>query len=31
MQTLTIKVDDNYVEQILDFLQQIPKNKREVF
>jgi len=31
MQTLTIKVDDSYLEQILTFLQQIPKNKREIF
>ena len=31
MQTLTIQVDDSYVEQILNFLQQIPKNKREIF
>ena len=31
MQTLTIKIDDNYLEQFLDFLQQIPKNKREVY
>ena len=31
MQTLTIRVDESYLEQILNFLQQIPKNKREVF
>ncbi|MEA3490687.1 MAG: hypothetical protein U9R27_02170 [Campylobacterota bacterium] len=31
MQTLTIKIDDDYLKQILDFLQQIPKNKREVY
>lgn len=31
MQTLTIRVDENYLEQILNFLQQIPKNKREIF
>ena len=31
MQTLTIRVDENYLDQILAFLQQIPKNKREIF
>ena len=31
MQTLTIRVDESYLEQILNFLQQIPKNKREIF
>jgi len=31
MQTLTIRIDDSYLEQILTFLQQIPKNKREIF
>jgi hypothetical protein len=31
MQTLTIRVDDSYMTQILNFLQQIPKNKREIF
>lgn len=31
MQTLTIRVDENYIDQILTFLQQIPKNKREIF
>ena len=31
MQTLTINIDDNYLEQILNFLQQIPKNKMEIF
>lgn len=31
MQTLTIRVDESYLEQILSFLQQIPKNKREIF
>jgi len=31
MQTLTINVDDRYLDQILDFLQNIPKNKREIF
>ena len=31
MQTLTINVDDSYLDQILNFLQQIPKNKREIF
>ena len=31
MQTLTINVDDSYLNQILNFLQQIPKNKREIF
>lgn len=31
MQTLTINIDDSYLEQILNFLQQIPKNKREIF
>lgn len=31
MQTLTIRVDESYLEQILAFLQQIPKNKREIF
>ena len=31
MQTLTIRVDESYLEQILTFLQQIPQNKREIF
>ena len=31
MQTLTINIDENYLEQILNFLQQIPKNKMEIF
>lgn len=31
MQTLTIKVDENYLDEILAFLQKIPKNKREIF
>ena len=31
MQTITITVDDNYLSQVLNFLQQIPKNKREIF
>ena len=31
MQTLTIRIDENYLDQILAFLQQIPKNKREIF
>jgi len=31
MQTLTIRVDDSYFDQILNFLQQIPKNKRDIF
>jgi len=31
MQTLTIRIDESYLEQILSFLQQIPKNKREIF
>jgi len=31
MQTLTINVDDSYLDQILNFLQNIPKNKREIF
>ena len=26
-----IRVDESYLEQILNFLQQIPKNKREIF
>ena len=31
MQTITITVDDNYLSQVLNFLQQIPKSKREIF
>ena len=31
MHTITINIDDNYFEQIMDFLQHIPKNKREIF
>ena len=31
MQTLTINVDDGYLDQILNFLQNIPQNKREIF
>ncbi len=31
MQTLTINIDDSYLDQILNFLQNIPKNKREIF
>ena len=31
MQSLTINVDDSYLDQILNFLQNIPKNKREIF
>ncbi len=31
MQTLTIRVDESYLEQILNFLQQIPTNKLEIF
>ena len=31
MQTLTINVDDSYLDQILNVLQNIPKNKREIF
>jgi len=31
MQTLTIRIDESYLDQILAFLQQIPKNKREIF
>ena len=31
MQTLIIDVEDSYLEQIINFLQQIPKNKREIF
>jgi len=31
MQTLTIRVDESYLEQILNFLQQIPNNKLEIF
>ena len=30
MQTLTIKVDESYIEQVLNFLQQIPDNKKEI-
>jgi len=31
MQTLTIRIDESYLDQILAFLQQIPKSKREIF
>ena len=31
MQTLTIRIDESYFEQILAFLQQIPTSKREIF
>ena len=31
MQTLTIRVDESCLEQILNFLQQIPTNKLEIF
>ena len=31
MQTLTIRVDESYLEQILNFLQRIPTNKLEIF
>ena len=31
MQTLTIRIDESYLDQILAFLQKIPKNKREIF
>jgi len=31
VQTLTIRVDESYIDQVLAFLQQIPKNKREIF
>ena len=31
MQTLTINVDESYLDQLLNFLQNIPKNKREIF
>ena len=31
MQTLTINIDDGYLDQVLNFLQNIPKNKREIF
>lgn len=27
MQTLTIKIDDDYVERITNFLKKIPQNK----
>ena len=30
MQTLTIRVDDNYLDQVLGFLKTIPKSKREI-
>ena len=30
MQTLTIRVDDSYINQILNFLQQIPQSKWEI-
>ncbi|MDQ7085269.1 MAG: hypothetical protein Q9M36_10240 [Sulfurovum sp.] len=31
MQTITIHVDDHYLDSILNFLKDIPKNKREIF
>jgi len=31
MQTLTINIEDSHLNQILNFLQQIPKEKVEVF
>ena len=31
MQTLTIKVDDDYLGDILTFLKELPKNKLEIF
>ena len=31
MQTLIIRVDESYIEQVLNFLQQIPDNKKEIF
>jgi len=31
MQTLTIKIDEKYLDQVLAFLKKIPKNKREIF
>jgi len=31
MQTLTIRVDESYIEQIITFLQKIPQSKREIF
>ena len=31
MQTLTIRVDESYLEQVLNFLQEIPTNKLEIF
>ena len=31
MHTITINIDDNYFEQVMDFLQHIPKSKREIF
>lgn len=31
MQTLTINIDEGYVGQLIDFLQKIPQNKREIF
>ena len=30
MQTLTIKIDDSYLDKVLGFLQTIPKSKREI-
>lgn len=30
MQTLTIKIDEGYLDQFLQFLQQIPGSKREI-
>ena len=30
MQTLTIRVDDSYLDQVLGFLKTIPKSKREI-
>ena len=31
MQTITINVDEHYLEKTLALLQQIPQNKREIF
>lgn len=31
MQTLTIKIDDGYLNQVLNFLKKIPNNKLEIF
>lgn len=31
MHTITVNVDDNYFEQVINYLQKIPKSKREIF